>query len=99
MFINRTFACKTLQERLPKVLTQIIDTLHQYEPIARKQYGDVSMVVNNMSLPNNILFQCTCTLHVICIGAVYMYLVFNGGRRNSEIEEIAEMIGIMYNLI
>lgn len=35
-----TFACKTLQERLPKVLTQIIDTLHQYEPIARKQHGD-----------------------------------------------------------
>ena len=39
--LNRTFASKTLLDRLPKVLTQIIDTLHRYQPTAQKQHGDV----------------------------------------------------------
>ena len=38
---NRTFGSLTLRERLPRVLTQIIDTLHRYHPIAQQKHGEV----------------------------------------------------------
>lgn len=36
-----TFGRVTLIERLPKVLTQIIDTVHKHEQTAVKQHGEV----------------------------------------------------------
>ena len=38
----RTFAYKTVKDRMPLILTQVVDSFHKLEPTVRKSHGDVS---------------------------------------------------------
>ena len=49
---SRTFAYVTLKERMPKVLTQVIDTIHREERSVASQFGEVS----KLSLPLHIQY-------------------------------------------
>ena len=41
IFSSRTFAAITLKDRLPRVLTTIIDTVHRHEAVLTDSYGAV----------------------------------------------------------
>jgi hypothetical protein len=40
-----TFAYKTVTERMPRILTQVVDTLNKLEATVRERHGDVSGMV------------------------------------------------------
>ena len=37
----RTFAYVTVKDRMPRILTQVIDTVHKEEGKMKEQYGEV----------------------------------------------------------
>ena len=62
-FSSRTFAAITLKERLPRVLTTIIDTVHRHEAVVTDSYGAVCkdrIITMNLwvSIPFRCIFWC-----------------------------------------
>ena len=52
---TRTFAYVTLKERMPRVLTQVIDTIHREEKTLCSQYGEVSNVLSIVALEITVI--------------------------------------------
>ena len=40
--VCRTFAYVTVKDRMPRILTQVIDTVHKEEANMKAQYGEVN---------------------------------------------------------
>jgi hypothetical protein len=59
--VCRTFAYVTVKDRMPRILTQVIDTVHKEEANMKAQYGEVSYLYDH---PHRTvtLVTCTCTL-------------------------------------
>ena len=43
--VCRTFAYVTVKDRMPRILTQVIDTVHKEETNMKTQYGEVSWMI------------------------------------------------------
>lgn len=50
----RTFAYVTVKDRMPRILTQVIDTVHKEEGRMKEQYGEVSYVSISSPIYRNL---------------------------------------------
>ena len=43
--MRRTFAHVTVKDRMPRILTQVIDTVHKQEGRMKDQFGEVGIII------------------------------------------------------
>lgn len=43
--LRRTFAHVTVKDRMPRILTQVIDTVHKEEGRMKDQFGEVGIII------------------------------------------------------
>jgi hypothetical protein len=48
VFYNRSFAYETIKDRLPLIVTRIVDFLARHRANIAKEYGDVSFVLKDL---------------------------------------------------
>ena len=64
---HRTFAYVTLKERMPKVLTQVIDTIHREEKSIYSQFGEVSSRNPAHTCPVSSCCKLRGAFHFLCL--------------------------------